>query len=275
MKVRCPDCGSHGVLSAELIDQLARCSRCGSKFVAKEELSGDGGVKWYYAEGDQKKGPFSEDKFALLISAGTIVPATLVWRKGMRGWQTFAEAREEQALHIPQAETGREKVVSVGSRPQGEEKEARGVTPAPRPAGLAYAGAGKRLLAKGVDLVFMALMATLVEGVGRRLFPAVPGADGGIDQVYLVTMLISMLFGMFYITWFVGKFGATPGKMAFGLKVVTPSGARVDYVRAFGRYWSEFVVIWLTFMLGYLPLLFDSQKRGLHDRLCNTRVVQV
>jgi uncharacterized RDD family membrane protein YckC len=273
MKVRCPDCGIKGVLNVELAGQMARCSQCGGKFVAKEELSGDEDVKWYYAEGDQKKGPFSEDEFELLIGAGTIVPEALVWRKGMSGWQTLTETRGAETVFIPHEETAQAQEASIESRPQGEAEKAQGATP--WTAGLVYAGGIRRLLAKSIDLVFMFTVATLVEGVARRLFPAVQGVGDDIDKVYIVTMIIVMLLGMFYITWFVGKFGATPGKMACSLKVVTPSGGRVDYAHALGRYWSEFVVIWLTLMLGYLPILFDSQKRGLHDRLCNTRVVKI
>jgi uncharacterized RDD family membrane protein YckC/DNA-directed RNA polymerase subunit RPC12/RpoP len=266
MKVRCPDCGSKGVLNAELAGQMARCSRCGGKFLAKEDLAGDEGIKWYYAEGDQKIGPLNEAEFNLLVGSGTIAPATLVWRKGMRGWQALAETHGEEV---------EKQVASTEPRPRGEREETLGAkTSAPWAAGLVYAGGGQRLLAKIIDLVFMFTLATLVDGLSQRLFPAVPGAGGNIDKVYIITMLIDMLLGMIYITWFVGKFGATPGKMVFSLKVVTPSGGKVGYGQAFGRYWAESVVI-CTLLLGYLPILFDPQKRGLHDRLCNTRVVKI
>lgn len=275
MKVRCPDCGSKGVLNAELAGQMARCSRCGSSFVAKEELWVSEGVHWYYAVGEEKKGPLKEAEFDRLISAGTILSDTLVWRKGMSGWQTLGDVKGENIKLIAHEETAQAQVASTASQAQGKEKEAIGVAPAFWPAGLVYAGNGRRLFAKIIDLVFLAAIATLVEGLSRKLFPAVQGSIGAIDKVYMVTMFIDMLLGMIYITWFVGKFGATPGKMVFSLKVVTPAGGKVGYGQSFGRYWAESVVIGLTLMLGYLPILFDSQKRGLHDRLCNTRVVKI
>jgi uncharacterized RDD family membrane protein YckC len=255
---------------------MARCSQCGGKFVAKEDLSSGDGVKWYYAEGDQKIGPLNEDEFALLVGAGTIAPETLVWRKGMRGWQTLTETRGEETVFIPHVEEADNQVPSAESKPMAEAQEIRtAVTPAGWSTGLVYAGRAKRFSAKMIDFVFMFTLATMIDGLSRRLFPAVQGAGGDIDKVYIVTMLIDMLLGMIYLTWFVGKFGATPGKMVFNLKVVTSSGGKVGYRQAFGRYWAESVVIWLTLMLGYLPVLFDSQRRGLHDRLCNTRVVQL
>lgn len=300
MKVRCPDCGSKGVLNAELAGQMARCSRCGSKFVAKAEPAGEEGIKWYYAEGDQKKGPLSEDAFALLIGAGTITPETLVWRKGMRGWQTLMETRGEETVFIPHQEEAEQPVASLAPRPTGEEKAIREATPAGWSADLVPAGGAKRLFAKIIDLVFMAALATLVEGLSRKLFPDALGGSDSINKVYVVTMTIAMLLGMLYITWFTGKFGATPGKMVFSLKVVKPLGAKVGYLQAFARYCSEFVLILaiasmmvvvvlmfsqnfalaiaaflVTLLPFYLPIFFDPQRRGFPDRLCRTRVVAV
>ncbi len=42
-----------------------------------------------------------------------------------------------------------------------------------------------------------------------------------------------------YETYFVGRYGATLGKMVFGLKVVRSDGQSVSYGRAFGRYWAN------------------------------------
>lgn len=243
--------------------------------MAREDASVVEGVKWYYAEGDQKKGPFSAAEFARLIGAGTILPETLVWSKGMHGWQSLAATRQEGSWRIAPVEKAGEPVVGAQSRPAEEKREERGAPRAGWTPTLVYAGGGKRLLAKLLDLVFMGAMAILVEGLSRKLFPDSFEGGNKINNVYIITMLIGMLLGMVYITWFVGKFGATPGKMVFSLKVVTPAGGKVGYGQAFGRYWGEFVVVWMTVMLGYLPILFDSQKRGVHDRLCNTRVVQI
>lgn len=232
-------------------------------------------AKWYYADGSEKKGPLSEEEFDRLISAGTILPDTLVWRKGMSGWQTLGEVHGEKTVIVAHGETVSTQAASVESRPRQEVTAEPASSQALRSPGLAYAGAGKRFMAKVIDLIFMFVMATLVDGLSRRLFPVAQAGGGSIDKVYIVTMLIDMLLGMIYMTWFIGKFGATPGKMVLSLKVVTVSGGKVGYGQAFGRYWAESVVIWLTLMLGYLPILFDSQKRGLHDRICNTRVVKI
>ena len=77
-----------------------------------------------------------------------------------------------------------------------------------------------------------------------------------------------------YDTWFVGKYGATPGKMACKIKVVVADGGRVTYMRAFGRHFAK----WLSSMIlaiGFIMAAFDDEKRTLHDRICETRVVRV
>jgi len=277
MKVRCPHCGSKGLLSADLAGRMVRCARCGNKFEARVEVGGDQGNKWYYAEGNEKRGPFTEEEFGRLVSSGVLSATTLVWHKGMQGWQVLGEVQQAKPhiVAIEKAGTAPARAAETPVSVEATEGISSLVKPEVESVGLVYAGGGKRLFAKIVDLVFMGVMASLVEILSRKLFPDDFVTGDGINKVYLVTMLLSMLLGMFYIVWFVGKFGATPGKMVLRLKVVTPAGGRVDYMHAFGRYWSEFVVIWLTFGVGYLSILYDQQKRGLHDRLCSTRVVQV
>lgn len=271
MKVRCPDCGSRGTLSAELAGQMVRCSRCGGKFTAQED-QGETGKKWYYALEHEKKGPISETEFDRLVAAGEIVAATLVWSKGMTGWQPLAEVQGAQATVLAREEPSQEQELPTEAQPQADLPPAPGGRSAAWP-GLAYAGGGKRLVAKFIDLVFMFALASLVEGLSRKLFPDSFPDGGEINEVYLVTMFLCFLLGMGYLTWFIGKYGATPGKMVMNLKVVTPTGGRVGYGHAFKRYWAESVVVFLTLFLGYLPVPFDAQRRGLHDRLCGTRVV--
>jgi uncharacterized RDD family membrane protein YckC len=85
--------------------------------------------------------------------------------------------------------------------------------------------------------------------------------------------LLSIVLGFGYVTFFLGRYGATPGKMACGLKVVRPDGDGISYARAFGRMWAEYLSS-LIFCIGYLMVAFDNEKRSLHDRICDTRVVK-
>jgi uncharacterized RDD family membrane protein YckC len=85
--------------------------------------------------------------------------------------------------------------------------------------------------------------------------------------------LMDMAIGATYEGIFVSRFGATPGKMALDLKVVRPNGGPISLGRAVGRYFAK-IVSWVILAIGYIMAGFDSQKRALHDMLCDTRVIR-
>jgi len=109
------------------------------------------------------------------------------------------------------------------------------------------------------------------------LFCMFLGASADPDQLSIMAFqglstFLNLIVGIVYGTWFIGKFAATPGKMACGLKIITADGGRVSYARAFGRYFAE-MLSGILIGIGYLMIAFDRQKRGLHDHICNTRVI--
>jgi len=50
---------------------------------------------------------------------------------------------------------------------------------------------------------------------------------------------IGFLVQMAYETWFIGRFGATPGKMVCHLKVVRSDGRPLTYQRSLGRFGAK------------------------------------
>jgi uncharacterized RDD family membrane protein YckC len=80
--------------------------------------------------------------------------------------------------------------------------------------------------------------------------------------------------GLVYAAWFTGMRGQTPGKMMFGLLVLTQAGERPGWGPAVARALTGAVGIALA-GLGMLPLFFDPARRAFHDRLLRTRVVKV
>ena len=91
--------------------------------------------------------------------------------------------------------------------------------------------------------------------------------------VMLIGWVISFALNIAYSTWMHGKFGATVGKMACGLRLVTPSGGKISYGLAAGRFFAEIVSSMIIY-IGYIMVAFDEEKRALHDRICNTRVIR-
>lgn len=76
-----------------------------------------------------------------------------------------------------------------------------------------------------------------------------------------------------YTIFFNGRYGATPGKMACKLRVVTADGQPIGYGRATGRFFAE-ILSGIICNIGYIIAAFDDQKRSLHDHICSTRVIR-
>lgn len=84
--------------------------------------------------------------------------------------------------------------------------------------------------------------------------------------------LLSYLIAIGYETVFLHYRGATPGKMALGLKVVRSDGGPLGWGISVGRYFM-YVISGLILLIGYIMVGFDDEKRALHDRVCDTRVI--
>jgi len=161
------------------------------------------------------------------------------------------------------------------------QKLREGVTPV---RAVAYAGFWIRVLAAIIDAIILAMVQGIVHfmvigpffGRSGRFEPGMRPEEflGPMMGMIGMSWLLSMAVGSCYEAFFVNRLGATPGKMALGLKVVRPDGRPVDLGRAFGRYFAKMLSAMILF-IGYIMVAFDSEKRGLHDMICDTRVVRV
>jgi uncharacterized RDD family membrane protein YckC len=146
------------------------------------------------------------------------------------------------------------------------------------PTMLQYGGFWIRFVAKIIDNIIMgivnwaimipiSMVAAPAVIQGGEQFPA-----SGIFAFMGLQVVLSISLPAAYSTFFIGRFGATLGKMACRLKVITPEGGRVSYGRALGRFFSEMLSS-MILLIGYIMAAFDDEKRTLHDRICSTRVV--
>lgn len=67
--------------------------------------------------------------------------------------------------------------------------------------------------------------------------------------------------------------GATVGKMAVGLRVVTEQGNRLSFLNATGRFFAKLVSA-IILCIGFLMVAFTDRKRGLHDMIASTLVIK-
>ena len=176
-----------------------------------------------------------------------------------------AECR--QVLPLSEVIRHNDVYICANCKPTFLQKLKEGIAPIGK---LNYAGFGVRGGSLFLDgIILWVVMFPLNYFLGRLVRPTGPYA------VLMVTYPISLILAATYYTFFLGKFGATPGKMANKLKVVNPDGSKVSYGKAFGRYFaSNWVSGIFTLCIGYLMAVWDDEKRALHDRICNTRVIR-
>jgi uncharacterized RDD family membrane protein YckC len=246
---------------------------------------------WNYLEDNVQKGPVTDEDLDALVRYGKLNENTLVWHEGMSEWQTYRQAKgpipttASPSPNIPAegqvvcAECGRvyapDQVIRHGNvficaacKPVFLQKLKEGVA---MPGTMNYAGFGIRFGAKFIDglLLYVATMPMIFAIQG------LPGSSQPNPTRALITYPISMAVAMTYTTLFVGRFGATPGKMATKLRIVNPDGSKVSYGKALGRYFAaEYISGCFTLCIGYLMVLWDDERRALHDRICSTRVIR-
>lgn len=264
-------------------------------------------MNWHYVNQGQQAGPVTEEELLTLVRAGRISEETLVWREGMPNWIPFHQAGLSTSApsapppFVPPAPSNPYEAVCAecgkifpidetipygnarvcaGCKPVFLQKLAEGAKI--NTGDLDYAGFGIRFGAKLIDGLILGIpfmiVVFVVVGLSGGFNSNTSSQHNPADDV-APFLMIFMQFGLLavqigYQTFFVGKYGATPGKMVCKLKIVMSDGGRVSYGRAVGRAFAEMLSGWMCY-IGYLMVLFDSQqKRALHDHMCNTRVVR-
>lgn len=249
-------------------------------------------MQWYYAGKDGQAGPVGEEEFQSLVNEGTITPKTLVWNSTMTDWSAYGktgsdpndqEGATSESRRLFCAECGKEfsadEMIRYGNtwvcascKPVFVQKLKEGVTTS---AGMEYAGFWIRFGAVFIDGIILSV-SNLVIRI-PLLFVIYGSATSrnaaGTLGYILLSNIINFGLAITYETFFLGKYAATPGKMLCKLKVVAPDGGKITYLRAFARYFAK-VLSYLTLTIGFIMAAFDDEKRALHDRICDTRVIR-
>lgn len=235
-------------------------------------------MTYYYAVNGQQTGPVTEEQLRAMVASGSIPADSLIWREGMPQWLPYSSVLgavgigqavvECSVCHqtFPADQTiqyGTERVCA-GCKPkfiQGLREGAVVMSNA-----LVYAGFWRRFFAKLLDTI-------LLFGVGLLLALAIP-AVGNSAAAQATINIFGNVLGLAYSIIFLGWRGQTLGKMALKVKVVNPDGTPIGWGKAVGRPFAE-ILSGCTIFIGYLISIFDDEKRTLHDRLANTRVIKI
>ena len=247
-------------------------------------------MTWYYLIGNQPTGPVEDPEIDRLFNHGTITLGTRVWRQGLQTWKTFAEAFNLPTVDCFKCKRPSSPDLSVrygGLSLCQDCKEIffqqirEGLSP--DTTGI-YGGFWIRVGAYFIDQIALFLVRLPFDLALRGyVFWAVFQAEEKAAQPFFVLrgvwiayglyFVFALLISMAYYVFFVGRYGATPGKMALKLRIVRSDFSKVSYWRAVGRYFAQGLSVMLLY-IGYIMAGFDSEKRALHDYLCDTRVIK-
>lgn len=172
------------------------------------------------------------------------------------------------------------------------------------PAQASYPSPLKRLFARLIDwaihfvLILIVLVVLATTSFGDEL--------SWRAQLLVFFGVTALLRGVFEVG-FVGAMGATPGKLALGLKIrqspdvgqpvtwaaATKRAVVIDVPTLFGGLYYvillaasnlddtlvalltiAWVAAWVLWLVAVLSIFANDERRGIHDRMCNTAVVQ-
>ena len=276
--MKCPKCQYFS------FDNGDRCRNCGYDFSLVPDVPPDLPIQ----DGTEAVGPFADfslhepptlplftaeagDPDAPLVTPGAAPRPPLAVRK----------AKPNVAAPRPRRETGR---VDTDPEPRLALDTAEipvilepAVAPETLPAGPVWlaASSGARLGGALIDLILTVGIDALVVYFTLKICDLTFGQVLTLPLAPLISFLVLLNGG--YLATFVAAGGQTIGKMAAGTRVVpadpaAPISARVSFghsvVRAAG-----YLVSALPLGLGFLPA-FYGERRALHDRLADTRVVK-
>src|SRR4051794_38700174 len=133
-----------------------------------------------------------------------------------------------------------------------------------------YAGIATRAVALGIDVVLVEGGLLVVAGVLALVGLLVGGIELGTVAKVVAAGVWLVATGGYFVTFWTGE-GQTPGMHAMHVRVATTSGTLPGFWRSVLRVVLLGLCI-VTLFIGFLPVLFDNRRRGVHDMGARTVV---
>jgi uncharacterized RDD family membrane protein YckC len=137
-----------------------------------------------------------------------------------------------------------------------------------------YQGLVTRAIGFAIDAAIINLIA-LVVGVGVGLALSVLSVGHDAKVVLLACGgVVFVIWSIAYFVTFWSTTGQTPGDRLMQIRVCREDGEQLRPRRALLRF-GALVLAALPLFAGFLPVLVDDRRRGLHDMLAGTVVIGV
>jgi uncharacterized RDD family membrane protein YckC len=135
---------------------------------------------------------------------------------------------------------------------------------------IGYGGFWLRVIAYLIDIILLLIVSLIIGGFFRLGLIAAEAWDALRFADPMTGLVLSWLYFAFMES---SPRGATAGKMAMGLRVVTDQGQPLSFANATGRYFAKYVS-WIILGIGFIMVAFTDRKRGLHDMIAGTLVIK-
>ena len=144
-----------------------------------------------------------------------------------------------------------------------------------------YASGFKRLIAFFIDRLIIHAVFSVFLFRWWWGFPFGYGFDNFDFSAFHLTFkfieyhfIAEALIVLYYSYMESSKYQATLGKLALGIKVTDVRGGSIDFSKALLRNLSKYLSAFILY-IGYIMIIFDDRKQGLHDKIADTLVVNV
>ena len=137
-----------------------------------------------------------------------------------------------------------------------------------------YTGLVTRAIGFGIDALIIdlaAIVVTAIVALALSLFKVPARIDTALAALGAVVFIV---WGAAYFVTFWSTTGQTPGARLMRFRVLAPGATRghISPRRALLRLLAMILAA-IPLLAGYFMVLFDDRRRGLHDRLAHTVVI--
>ncbi|PTU31525.1 RDD family protein [Stenotrophobium rhamnosiphilum] len=201
--------------------------------------------RYFVADHGVSTGPFNFEQIREKVRKDEINAFTLMWKDGMADWAIAQNVLASAGLLQPKSWPEEAVAVEIDQP--------------------VIAAFGRRIAAALIDGLVMFIPATIL-----IILPQAFLAD---TSAMIVGQLLAVLGNLAYFTLLHGgSHGATIGKRALDIRVVRDDGSQLGDMLALGRY-----LLLMLSALMVIPLLvplFNRHRKGLHDMVCGTVVLE-
>lgn len=136
-----------------------------------------------------------------------------------------------------------------------------------------YAEWHYRFRALIIDMLLVnVVVLLLVPGAMRIIYIVSGGLWSDLPAFLLGAGMGFWIAPLIYLAVCWGFLSRTVGMIVMKTKVADKDGKDISWITAILRVFA-YVLAGLPLFLGFLPIIFDSKKQGLHDRLTKTFVI--